>query len=86
MNRMARGKRIIFFPGEGYAAEMAGHGLSVRPFLVKYPFQEVRQERGRDRRYQDMGACALKIRASVLAIQPPAGGQQAEHVLVSTPS
>ncbi len=64
---------------------MAEQGLSIRPFLIKDPFQEVRQERGCDRRCQDMGACAPKISVTVSAIKPPSGGQQTQDVLISAP-
>src|SRR5258708_22164387 len=64
---------------------MAEQGLSIRPFLIKDPFQEVRQERGCDRRCQDMGARAPKISVTVSAIKPPSGGQQTQDVLISAP-
>src|SRR4029453_8038177 len=76
VERLSRKRNTVKMPADHQA---------VGPLLVEDRLQQMRQKRRGDRRQQDMVAVCAMARASMPAVEPPAGGERANHMLVGAP-
>src|SRR5215212_11781321 len=85
MEGMAGWKGVESFSRKRHAVKMGADHQAVGTFLVEDRLQQMRQQRNGDRREQDMVAVGAMARASMPAVEPPAGSERANDMLVGAP-
>lgn len=71
---------------ERYSPPMSADREPVRPLLIEYGLEQVRQRGCDQRRQEHVVACEPGLLVLVARVEPPAGGQRAKDMFIRAPS